>query len=80
MSINVEDYQHYVGKMYAPTSEAFDRALKSGVPREKVIGDQDLPLSYRILEPNSFTTLDFNPYRVNLKVDEKKVVKQVSLG
>ncbi|KAJ3035258.1 hypothetical protein HDV00_004118 [Rhizophlyctis rosea] len=80
MSVDLEDYTHIVGKRFVPGTEDVDNVISSGVPKERVIREQDLPLNYRVLDTKAFTTLEFIPDRLNLRIDENKIVKSVNLG
>jgi hypothetical protein len=41
---------------------------------------QDLPKEHRVIGPDSMSTMDHNPERLNVHVDEKGVVKDVRYG
>ncbi|KAJ3039297.1 hypothetical protein HK097_002871 [Rhizophlyctis rosea] len=77
MPVDIEDYTSLVGKRFIPGDQT---PQSPDLPKEKVILEQDLPLNYRVLAPNSFTTLEFIPDRLNLQVDKDNIVKSVNLG
>ncbi|KAL4809673.1 hypothetical protein BDV18DRAFT_157423 [Aspergillus unguis] len=41
---------------------------------------KDLPESHRVVKPGDFTTMDHNPNRLNVHVDENDNVKNVTYG
>jgi hypothetical protein len=41
---------------------------------------KDLPKEHRVLGPDSFSTADFKPERLNIHVDEDGTVKGVKFG
>jgi hypothetical protein len=46
------------------------------------IGEIDLPRdrTHRVISPDSMVTQDFSPFRVNIHVDEKGWISQVTCG
>jgi hypothetical protein len=40
----------------------------------------DLPQQHRVLKPDSMQTMDFQPERLNVHVDEDGTVKKVTKG
>jgi len=41
---------------------------------------QDLPEEHRVLQPDSMSTMDFKPDRLNIHVDDKGTVQNVRYG
>ncbi|RAL00354.1 uncharacterized protein BO80DRAFT_383699 [Aspergillus ibericus CBS 121593] len=41
---------------------------------------KDLPQSHRVIKPGDMATMDFNPDRMNIHVDEAGIVKNVTFS
>ncbi|KAF2797206.1 hypothetical protein K505DRAFT_322765 [Melanomma pulvis-pyrius CBS 109.77] len=47
---------------------------------EVTFAKQDLPASHRVIRPDSMSTMDFRPERVNIHVDGEGTVRKVVKG
>ncbi|KAJ4353365.1 uncharacterized protein N0V89_005094 [Didymosphaeria variabile] len=47
---------------------------------EVTFAKQDLPQEHRVLQPDSMSTMDHRPDRLNVHVDEQGTVKNVRYG
>ncbi|KAF2019024.1 hypothetical protein BU24DRAFT_489068 [Aaosphaeria arxii CBS 175.79] len=47
---------------------------------EVTFAKQDLPKEHRVLQPDSMSTMDHKPERLNIHVDEEGTVKKVRYG
>ncbi|KAL1607843.1 hypothetical protein SLS60_002781 [Paraconiothyrium brasiliense] len=47
---------------------------------EVTFAKQDLPQEHRVLQPDSMSTMDHKPDRLNVHVDEQGTVKNVRYG
>ncbi|KAJ3158450.1 hypothetical protein HDU86_002919 [Geranomyces michiganensis] len=73
-------HTHLVGKHFAPDAAKRDALVADGVPHEKIATKDDLPQKHRVLGPNSMTTMDFVPDRLNVKVGAAGVIESVKMG
>ena len=54
--------------------------LSDSASSETSFAKKDLPKEHRVLEPNSMKTMDHRPDRLNVHVDDKGIVRDVSHG
>lgn len=47
---------------------------------KQTFAKQDLPKEHRVLKPDSMSTMDHKPERLNIHVDEDGTVKNVRYG
>jgi hypothetical protein len=47
---------------------------------QQTFAKNDLPKEHRVLKPDSMSTMDFKPDRLNIHVDDDGTVKKVSQG
>ncbi len=46
----------------------------------KALKTFERPVNYRLIEPQSFVTQDYNPSRLNVYVDDSGMIKKISCG
>ena len=73
----------HVGKQYVDDRhELTDTSAPDNRQTDKstVVRHSELPEGTRVVGPDTMVTMDFNPDRWNLHVDDKNVVKKVTQG
>jgi hypothetical protein len=67
------EFSSWIGKTLVRKTEA--QAAVDGVVLETTI-----PQPYRVLLPDSMMTMDFNPERINVHVDDSNKIQKVRRG
>jgi len=73
IAIKVENnpsYDHYIGK----------KLVDAQIPQEGKVLMSSLPPNNRLFAPDSAGTMDYQPNRLNIYVDEHYIIKKVSWG
>ncbi|KAF2639873.1 hypothetical protein P280DRAFT_470476 [Massarina eburnea CBS 473.64] len=61
------------------TTKLMGKKLGDG-HNETTFAKQDLPQEHRVIQPDSMSTMDFKPERLNIHVDGEGTVKNVKFG
>jgi Peptidase inhibitor I78 family len=62
-----------VGKKYSPV-------LAQGMSSSEFVTNKDIPQPFRILKPGDIQTMDMDPKRVNVILNENDIVQSVYMG
>ncbi|KAG0171197.1 hypothetical protein DFQ28_004101 [Apophysomyces sp. BC1034] len=65
-------------KLYGKTVIGDDE--NTDLPEHEVIRPKDLPEPYRFVKPKSMVTMDYNPSRLNIRLDQFNRIVGTSLG
>jgi len=77
------DLKSVAGKIYVDDrADPVDRSKPAGdrTDRESKIHHSELPANTRVIHPDSMVTMDYNPNRWNLHVDESNKITKVEQG